>query len=566
MSFRLFIVVSAVAASGMTTPTYAGDGPFVRETAYVEVPFDTDGDGRMDRIYVSVDREAGGTNLPVILAMSPYALGGNDVANHDVDVRRLPQDGEGWGARLSARFKDQLAKNDRATDLRSQALARGYAALSAHSLGTGNSTGCPSVGDETETLAAKAVIDWLGGRARAYSANGQPVMASWASGAVGMTGVSYNGTLPNMVATTGVEGLKAIVPVAAISSWYDYYRANGLVVGPGGYIGEDADVLGKFIVRSGTCSQAMTRITETMGREHGDFDQFWQDRDYVGQADGVRAAVFIMHGQSDWNVKQRHAIRWWEALQGRVPLKMWLHKGGHGHPSRPDTSQKTWAWFDRYVKGVQNGIEDEAPVEVESPTGTWTSQQAWPSELTSSGRFYLNAGALLSETPAADASKRIVDSGKTTRLDAMLANPTQDTVARLAFVTAPLGSARLLSGTPHVTLALAVMNRRAANVTVAVVEYDANGRGRIVTRGWMDPQNHADFARGELLVPGQRYQVRFDLEPKQYTFARGTRIGIVVTATDYDYTVRPEAGTEVAVTLGQESYVEMGLSQASNPP
>ena len=47
-----------------------------------------------------------------------------------------------------------------------------------------------------------------------------------------MTGVSYNGTLPNQVATTGVEGLKTIIPVSAISSWYDYYRANGLVVAP----------------------------------------------------------------------------------------------------------------------------------------------------------------------------------------------------------------------------------------------------------------------------------------------------------------------------------------------
>ena len=47
-----------------------------------------------------------------------------------------------------------------------------------------------------------------------------------------MTGVSYNGTLPNAVATTGVEGLKTIIPIAAISSWYDYYRANGAVVAP----------------------------------------------------------------------------------------------------------------------------------------------------------------------------------------------------------------------------------------------------------------------------------------------------------------------------------------------
>ena len=71
-----------------------------------------------------------------------------------------------------------------------------------------------------------------------------------------MMGTSYNGTIPIAAATTGVEGLEAIVPVAAISDWYDYYRANGLVRAPhsaqggqngnNGYLGEDLDVLAEY--------------------------------------------------------------------------------------------------------------------------------------------------------------------------------------------------------------------------------------------------------------------------------------------------------------------------------
>jgi hypothetical protein len=56
-------------------------------------------------------------------------------------------------------------------------------------------------------------------------------------------GTSYNGTIPEGVATTGVEGLEAIVPISAISSWYDYYRANGAVRAPYTFQGEDFDVL-----------------------------------------------------------------------------------------------------------------------------------------------------------------------------------------------------------------------------------------------------------------------------------------------------------------------------------
>ena len=67
-----------------------------------------------------------------------------------------------------------------------------------------------------------------------------------------MMGTSYNGTLPIAAASTGVDGLEAIVPISAITDWYDYYRANGMVRAPhsaaGGtgnnhYLGEDLDVL-----------------------------------------------------------------------------------------------------------------------------------------------------------------------------------------------------------------------------------------------------------------------------------------------------------------------------------
>ncbi len=545
-------VASAAPGSNATT---------VAEVVYVETTLDTDADGRPDRIYAEVTRPTGGQGLPTIFTISPYSTGGDDsVPNHGVDVSTLPQDSGSADLPLGTTTKPRLWFDFNSVVSQSEALDRGYATIAADSLGTGSSTGCPTVGDQSETLAAKAVIDWLNGRARAFGANGQEVLATWANGSVGMTGVSYNGTLPNMVATTGVDGLKAIVPVSAISNWYDYYRANGLVVGPGGYIGEDADVLGKFIVRSGACAAEMTRITQAMGREHGDFSPFWQAREYVSKASNVRAAVFIMHGQSDWNVKQRHAIQWWEALQGHVPLRLWLHKGAHGLPSRADTSEQTFAWFDHYVKGVANAVEDQPSIEVESPTGEWTAQAAWPHETTTRQRFYLNAGHRLAATPAPPSVETLVDTGRTTRLDSLLTSPSATNSARLAFVTPPLAAAQMVSGTTHVQLSLAVLNHHAANVVVALVEYDSAGRARIVTRGWMDPQNHADLTQGEPLETGRYYSVSFNLEPKQYTFAQGSRIGVVVASTDYDYTLRPNAGTQISAAEGEGSFVEVNLS------
>jgi X-Pro dipeptidyl-peptidase len=51
------------------------------------------------------------------------------------------------------------------------------------------------------------VVDWLNGRTVARNRSGQRVRAGWSTGKVGMIGTSYNGTLPNAVATTGVEGM-----------------------------------------------------------------------------------------------------------------------------------------------------------------------------------------------------------------------------------------------------------------------------------------------------------------------------------------------------------------------
>jgi X-Pro dipeptidyl-peptidase len=536
----------------------------VSEVVFVESPTDTDKDGKLDRIYVSINRPSSDKKLSTIYSISPYATGGNyDAKNHEVDFDLLPQDESVLYEAatsiksLSRRFQKTLQGYEGAPIID----APKYAQVRAHSVGTGKSTGCPTVGTMDETLAAKSVIDWLNGRARAFYENGQEAKAEWANGNVGMTGTSYDGTLPIMVATTGVEGLKAIVPIAAISNWYDYYRANGLVVNPGGYIGEDADVLGYFIVRKGSCEQELKNITKTMGREHGDFTKFWADRDYLSLAKNIKAATFIVHGQDDWNVKQKNAIQLWEALDGVAPRRMFLHKGGHGGSYNHGVPGKLQAWFDHFLEGVDNGITSGAQVEVELPDGTLMVQENWPNEKTNDERLYFTSNSSLSLNFSKEEKLSIIDSGNSKRLESLLENPIQRSTNRLIFLTSTFEKARVLSGTARVNLSLSIKNRKAANITVAIVEYSKNGRGRIITRGWADPQNYRDLSQGELLTPGQTYELSFDLEPKQYSLKAGSRLGVLVTSTDYEYTLRPKEGTEIEFSLGSKSFIDLRISE-----
>ena len=157
---------------------------------------------------------------------------------------------------------------------------RGYIVVHSSSPGTGLSQGSPTVGGPNEALAPKAVIDWLNGRAKGYTTpdGDEEVEAFWSTGKVGMTGTSYNGTLPLAAATTGVDGLEAIIPIAPNTSSYHYYRSNGLVRSPGGYLGEDIDVLYDFI-HSGDESKRPynnktvrdTEMANGMDRETGDY-------------------------------------------------------------------------------------------------------------------------------------------------------------------------------------------------------------------------------------------------------------------------------------------------------
>ncbi len=243
---------------------------------------------------------------------------------------------------------------------------RGFAVVHSEAPGTGLSQGCPTVGGAPEELAPKAVIDWLNGRAKGYTTvdgSEEVVATTWSTGKVGMTGTSYNGTLPVAAATTGVQGLEAIIPIAPNTSYYHYYRSNGLVRHPGGWLGEDIDFLYDFInsgdpARRETCNRLIRDGEFVRGRDRtsGDYNEFWASRDLLEKVGKIKAAVLMAHAFNDWNVVPEHSVRIYEALKGKVPLQAYFHQGGHGGAPPLVMMNK---WFTRYLYGVENGVEKD---------------------------------------------------------------------------------------------------------------------------------------------------------------------------------------------------------------
>ena len=352
--------------NGLAQAVFAQDSAnWVNHELWVETTMDSDFDGRRDRVHVDVSRpaetETDGLDVPVIYEDSPYYAGGGDVTNWAVDHEiGQPPAGRPRAPYFAAGNTSPVIH----TRYESTWVPRGFAVVHSESPGTGHSDGCPNSGAPIETQGAVAVVDWLNGRAKGFTTRtgDVEVTADWTTGKVGMIGTSYNGTIPIAAASTGVEGLEAIVPISAISDWYDYYRANGMVRAPGGFQGEDLDVLTEYIYSRADetgertkCWPTIEQIAANQDRATGDRSAFWQERNYMKDVGALEAATLLAHGNNDFNVMTKHAAQLYEALKTQgVPHQFYFHQGGHGG-SPPDVLLNYW--FTRYLWDQPNGVE-----------------------------------------------------------------------------------------------------------------------------------------------------------------------------------------------------------------
>lgn len=554
-------------------PEFENPDEWIRHDLWVETEFDSDGDGRRDRMHVDVTRpkqtETDGIKLPVIYESSPYFAGTGSTARqyfwnvrHELNSTPPPRT---HMMPIERRGKRPVISTSQVRTW----IPYGFIIVHSSAPGTGLSQGCPTVGTEVEILAPKAVIDWLNGRAKGYTTpdGDEEVKAYWTTGKVGMIGTSYNGTIPFAAATTGVEGLEAIIPVAPNTSYYHYYRSNGLVRSPGGYLGEDVDVLYEFIhsnpdrcawcdsvYRDGIMARGMDRVT-------GDYNDFWAKRDLMNYMKNFRAAVLMSHAFNDWNVVPSHSYRFIKVLKEKgVPLQIYYHQGGHG--GEPPFSMMN-KWFTRYLFGVQNSVENEPRAWIvrenndrlnPTPYPDYPHPDAKPVE------FYLAAGA-----PASGklVTEKIPEQGTETLTDnfsfsgSTLAQA-ELTDHRLLYLTPVLKEPLHISGPPAITIR-AASSKPAVNLSVWLVilpwnnSRDAKITDNIITRGWADLQNYRSLTVSKPLVPGEFYEMTFELEPDDQIIPAGKQIGLLIFSSDREFTLWPDPGTKLTVDLKRTS-------------
>ena len=417
----------------------------VRYIVYVETDYDTDGDGKPDLVktLVQVPKAAvkGDYKAPSIFEASPYVTGTTE--ERTLEGLGLKEGGNFDMAKLYSKPEKRKAVKEVSTEEVAKAadpkewyyvnpressddythydyenlnwynyyLVRGYAVVTSSGLGSKGSDGINTTGSDLEIAAYKNIIEWLNGKRKAYAdkTSNREIKADWSSGHVAMTGLSWAGTTTFGVASTGVEGLKTIVPAAGIASWYDHFNSQGSPLDTGA----SNDLSWLSVYTSGRIldkedwdkvkdyyAAYITKLNELQHKDGHNYNEEYVKRDYTLNAANLKAAPLIIQGLNDDNVKPKHFELMVQAFKkAGIDPKVLLHQGNHVYPSTRWSGTNVAGqafndlmnlWYSHYLFGIRNGIQylPEVTAQDNLDPSKWRKFDKWESTNSITARAY----------------------------------------------------------------------------------------------------------------------------------------------------------------------------------
>ena len=588
----------------------------IREVVYVESRVDTDKDGLPDLVKVSIIRPRYDGQIPAVMTASPYHQGTNDKASnkalykmegelevkppHTIELEepKLNLVEPHGQAEVVSEAEEKLSHINSSYTLNDYFLPRGFANLYVSGVGTKDSQGLMTNGDYQQIEAYKNVIDWLNGRCRAFTdhTRKRQVRADWSNGKVATTGISYLGTMSNGLATTGVDGLEVIIAEAGISSWYNYYRENGLVTSPGGYPGEDFDslaeltysrnLLGGDYIRGNEAHQTdLEKVKEKLDRKTGDYNQFWHDRNYLLNAHKVQAEVVFTHGSQDWNVKPLHVYQMFHALPDNIRKHLFFHHGAHIYMNNwqsIDFRESMNALLSKKLLGLDSGYQ--------LPTVIWQDNiapQRWQGldnfgkqdelhtfslgneekviqnhyEQKDFDRYGKTYQSFNTELYQGKANQITIDLPVSQdihlngRVELKLRVKSSTNKGLLSAQLLELGQKKYLQPYPAVLSARTIDNGR-YHMLENLCELPFNPSAqRVITKGYLNLQNRTNLLTIEEIQPNEWMDFKLELQPTIYKLKEGDTLRLVLYTTDFEITIRDNTDYQLTVDLAQSSLI-----------
>jgi len=178
---------------------------------------------------------------------------------------------------------------------------------------------------------------------------------------VGAYGASYGGGLVWRAAAEGLP-LAAIAPAA---TWTDLSEA----LAPQGHV-RAGIVLGfsQDIPRERYGPEELRLITDAISETNVPaIRAYLATRSTRSQLGRVRVPTFILQGRRDFAFDADQAIAAFRLLKG--PKRLYLGDFGHAPATNPPAefdyaAVQVRTWFDRFLKGIPNGIDKRPPIEI----------------------------------------------------------------------------------------------------------------------------------------------------------------------------------------------------------
>jgi predicted acyl esterase len=425
-------------------------------------------------------------------------------------------------------------------------VTRGYAYTQAHVRGSGGSGGCIEQTADHEVDDGARVIEDAG------------KLAPWASGRVGMYGISYRGGTQIATATgpdrSRLSALKAIVVGAPVASAYEFFAHDGVPHLAQGSV----NVLAYSLALSSPW-ESPDKLPERPGCQppilagaadpSGDFSEHFAARDHTRHLERLTAATLMWHGHADTRVSPHGQIGLFDGLPAGVPKHGLFGVWEHEHPDayrsgtpqpRADWERADWdamvvAWYERYLRGRRNGVARWPAAEVQGTDGQWRTAADWPRKPGGLTReLRLGPGGVLGAVEPSGATSYTEAGAPDVSAPGYAYPPGTAAV----FETPPLAGRLELYGMPRLDLWVS-LDKPDAHVAVKLEAVDASGARTMPearTIGARSMQHRAPFQAGRFRqahgVPapvGTPFRVLVRLDPTDLVVPQGGRLRLTIT-------------------------------------
>jgi hypothetical protein len=487
-------------------------------------------------------------------------------------------DGEGpWPAILEALpyRKDDLTASYRTEYVRlSEA---GYVVCRVDVRGTGTSEGvAEDEYPEIEQRDMNEVIAWLASQ-------------DWCTGNVGMYGTSYSGFNSIQVAMTRPPALKAIIPIYATDDRYaddvHYFggalKALDLVDYPTYMTGLNALPPVPSLYGDGWRAAWEQRVQDNepwviRWMEEQTFGPYWQHGSLRPDYGAIQAATMIVAGWADGYTN--NSLRTMAALTcpRRLILGPWAHASTETSLPGPnvDLTPEMLRWWDRWLKGIDNGIDREPAIllfarrstkpqpDLTEVRGEWRYEPGWPLDR---GMEVLmpfgNAIAVGRSSSDPDELEVRGDVGWTAWISCAGHLPfgqpqdqRPDEAWSGVYEWPPLSEELEILGHPRVEVTV-TSSAPVAFLSAKLCDVFPDGTSALVTRGLLNLAHRESRERPSALEPGTPYRAEVELEVTSWIFEPGHRIRLDLAGSDWPNAWPPPAAATLTFERGGSALI-----------